>query len=353
MSYLKSENYSIDTSTTLAFQDIVESEVWANKFSIYSAKRDVIMAATVDEIFDWALENIVDVKFKIFFGRCAYLWNECLSMRFDGDFDAKETTRNRNEYDIIFSGERHIVKSFVRKFDEDFEDRFVPDHQNVEWVSMGAHGLEYTSMPIKNDRKFYSSMYPYINGGDIDGYIDNFLNSTANVLILKGDPGLGKSALINKMILDSEVKAYVVYDPQVMRTDALYSRFVTQTFRDGGGLMVMEDADVMLSSREVSQNETMSKILNLADGIIDTSSAKFVFSANIKNVHDIDEALTRPGRCFDIVDFRTLTREEAEAAAKDIGKELQGDKKEYTIAEIFNSRVNETARKSFHKIGFV
>ena len=49
---------------------------------------------------------------------------------------------------------------------------------------------------------------------------------------------------------------------------------------------------------------------------------KILFTTNLPNVHDIDAALLRPGRCFATLQHRSLSREEG---AKLIGRLCGGD----------------------------
>ena len=45
---------------------------------------------------------------------------------------------------------------------------------------------------------------------------------------------------------------------------------------------------------------------------------KIIFSTNLPNVGDLDDALIRPGRCFTRLHVRTLTAAEAQALAQEI-----------------------------------
>jgi SpoVK/Ycf46/Vps4 family AAA+-type ATPase len=213
----------------------------------------------------------------------------------------------------------------------------------------GQHGLDSITLPIKTNRKFYPEIYPNIENPR--EYISEFLNSSANVLILMGPAGLGKSAFINEIVLTAKVPTQIVFDPVVMQTDQLYTNFINRTLGENGGLMIMEDSDTVLQDRVLENNVTMARLLNLSDGIVDTSGAKFIFSANLNNKEDVDSALMRPGRCFDVAEFKNLTKPQALAAAEAIGIELYLDKDEYTVAEIFNSTSNRKQAKT--KVGFI
>jgi hypothetical protein len=49
----------------------------------------------------------------------------------------------------------------------------------------------------------------------------------------------------------------------------------------------------------------------VADGVVRAQSRKIIFTTNLPNIGDIDEALLRAGRCFATVRTRALERHEA------------------------------------------
>ncbi|MGO4780394.1 hypothetical protein AB4084_33455, partial [Lysobacter sp. 2RAB21] len=48
-------------------------------------------------------------------------------------------------------------------------------------------------------------------------------------------------------------------------------------------------------------------------GVVRGQGRKIIFSTNLPNVGDLDDALVRPGRCFARIDVRELLRSEATA----------------------------------------
>lgn len=219
-----------------------------------------------------------------------------------------------------------------------------PRNSNVSWVtSDGRGGMNQFRLPVKQSDKFYPEMYPFI---DVDQYFDDFIKSDSTILILNSEPGMGKSRLISEFIRRYRRSTMVVYDQDVMALDQLYLTFLND---DDSDLLVVEDADLLLAGRLEGNNKVMGKILNVADGVISLGKKKFIFTSNLHSSKDIDPALTRPGRCYDILQFRPLSRDEGQIAAAAIGVELES-KKEYTVAEIFNGASN--ANRKLHKIGF-
>jgi ATP-dependent 26S proteasome regulatory subunit len=52
-------------------------------------------------------------------------------------------------------------------------------------------------------------------------------------------------------------------------------------------------------------------ILAIADGVVRAQGRKIIFTTNLPNMRDIDEALLRPGRCYASVSTRQLDRADA------------------------------------------
>jgi ATP-dependent 26S proteasome regulatory subunit len=118
--------------------------------------------------------------------------------------------------------------------------------------------------------------------------------------------------------------------------------------------MVMEDADMFLKSRKEG-NTMMHKFLNVGDGLVTTRNKKMVFSTNLPSIKDIDPALVRPGRCYDIIHFGELNQAEAEKLAKRAGVTIEGERKKWSIADVFfNQNTNVKAPVVTEaKMGFV
>jgi ATP-dependent 26S proteasome regulatory subunit len=94
----------------------------------------------------------------------------------------------------------------------------------------------------------------------------------------------------------------------------------------------------------------MHRFLNVSDGLISAQDKKLVFSTNLPSVREIDAALMRPGRCFDVVEFRSLDRTEAKQIADELGLELP-DGKDFTLAELFN--VQPSGEVQTRRVGFM
>ena len=256
--------------------------------------------------------------------------------------DITYSSRDDNRFDI-YGTEEYVVaaKSHITEF---FKDK--TEDIYLKWIMSMNNSL--TEIPLVMDKvsDIKQEAYPYIP--DIFNYFENFKKSKSNVIIFLGPPGTGKTTLTKWLISNYQYNTSVVYDEDVMYKDQLYIDFITDSRRN---LMVLEDSDKILTERIKDNNKTMSKILNVSDGLVSIKNKKFLFTANIRHKDDIDEALMRPGRCYDVIEFRNLNQEEAGKLATVIDSNIQLDKESYSIAEIYNERKSITKIKQ--KVGFL
>jgi SpoVK/Ycf46/Vps4 family AAA+-type ATPase len=194
-----------------------------------------------------------------------------------------EANKSRSKIQLEINGDPEEVIKFIKTIDETLRRA----ENLVEWV-YSVRG-DSISVPL-NYRPAIKSAYPWLPK-PIDGYIDDYLNSSSSVIILIGKPGTGKTTFIKNLIHRSGGDAKVTYDEKVMSDDSLFAGFIESDAR----FMIMEDADSFLMARE-DGNTMMYRFLNVSDGLISAEGKKLVFSTNLPAVHDIDAALMRPGR---------------------------------------------------------
>jgi SpoVK/Ycf46/Vps4 family AAA+-type ATPase len=325
------------------FEDLVTSEIMRRRVdeNLSTVQRETTVLCNRAQWQKWA-----EVQFKNFL---------FVQTNSSSGFIVEEETNNfikfsvnSNSTEVRSFGDAEFAEDMIELVEENFD--VVTSY--IEWI-YGSDGNS-VNVPLNRARLPVEEMYPFLNGESLASYYDRYMASSANILLLIGPPGTGKTTFIRGLLAHRECSAIVTYDAQILEKDGFFARFI----EDDAEVMVLEDSDAFLKSRS-DGNTMMHRFLNVGDGLVTTKGKKMIFSTNLPSIRDIDSALIRPGRCFDIVTFDPLNLQQANDLAKKLGVTLPvrprgKETQAYSIAEVFNQQSEQTHNaKTNRKVGFI
>ena len=249
------------------------------------------------------------------------------------------------------------------------EDNNIDVYINSYFMSNGI--LDDTRKRMKtDDMKFLSQKYyPYI---DTEMMFNQFFTGSENIFLIVGEPGLGKSklgtlaiqhAFTNPDKLPYDKKAdnpgleeqyiNIVY---VKSIDVLVNdKFWGQLQTEQVDIVIIDDLDYMLTRRnaevqtieDTNKNTFINQFLSFTDGV-EKNHTKFIITTN-QPFDEIDSALLRKGRLFDIIELRRLHYDEGLEIWKENSLNEDEFKKIFTSDEILPANLGSEISKRLNK----
>ena len=196
-------------------------------------------------------------------------------------------------------------------------------------------------------------------GEDSLAWVSDFAKQTqvksGGMTILDGPPGTGKSTLVAQLMqrLNQTHLFYVlsVAQHECLSHSSMVAFWQRQNTRRPNQVkvIIIEDAEKILLQRRSDNNEAVSALLNIADGLIGQMLRVHVLCTLNQGMEYLDPAILRPGRLRSYRHVGLLSREEAEKLAAKYNSPFVADEKrdQYALAEVFHGQAyNQQARKT-------
>ena len=237
------------------------------------------------------------------------------------------------------------MDSFIKLYSNCFVQKAKEDHAAEFGIATVSDGVLYTSWynlaksfhcDIKRN---YPNDLPY---DKICSIIEN--ESKADLLLFYGEPGTGKSSLIKHLINIYHDKQFIFLDAAILQ-GVQPATFITYLTENENSVLILEDCEKILESREMSGGGVMSTLLNVTDGVIsDILGIKLICTFNT-SLQKIDKALLRKGRLSLKYEFKKLPLEKCKQINPNADKDM-------VLADLYNDEENDYSKNAARKIGF-
>lgn len=245
------------------------------------------------------------------------------------------------------SGSGKINKEVEEKVIKTFKTNTIKEYERntIGMMSVEGSGEMYVK-DFTLDKKFKIHDLDLHYGDGFKSFHDNLYKKLKSdkkgLVLLHGEPGTGKTFYIRYLLQHlAKTKKKVLYFPPSMVeavTDPTFFNFITNWTMDNGknSVLLIEDAEPLLTSREQTRNMGITNLLNLTDGILnDILSIQIIATFNT-SLQELDKALLRPERLIARKEFKKLTIENGKKLAEILKLDSSTITKEMTLAEIYS-----------------
>jgi hypothetical protein len=246
---------------------------------------------------------------------------------------------SREEFDALTT----LVKKNIKEYN--------PKHNNIHLVISTSRGYNTTSfeLPKMNiDIKLnYGSGFEKVHDKIIK---DLNKKNGKGLVLLHGTPGTGKTHYLK--YLASKIKSKnVLFIPPYLADFIVSPELTPFLIENSDSVLFIEDAERVISDRNVNSSTGVSNILNLTDGILsDILNIQIVATFNMDK-QKIDPALLRKGRLIAEHKFEALSIEESQIMLDKLNIKHMASRP-MTLSEIYNFNEVEFKSESPRQIGF-
>lgn len=239
--------------------------------------------------------------------------------------------RSSSSVEILYSVDDENIRTLVNAVLQ-FRKRIAGPHINVLINEMGGLGLRALKL-----RKPECSVEQNYNDdlGDLHDTLVQKLRrkGKSGLTLLHGIPGTGKSTYLRHLI--TLIKRKVIFFPPGLARSMDNPEIIELITHHPGSIVVIEDAEDLLVSRNAENNSSISMLLNLSDGLLgDSLGVQFIctFNTDLKN---IDDALLRKGRLTALYEFRPLSEIKSGNLLRHLGITNYTPDTPMTLADIY------------------
>ncbi len=193
------------------------------------------------------------------------------------------------------------------------------EHQRIQVLRLAFNDLEFSPLPIKIPTLDLATHY----NDDLLPAHETILRrlqqpEEKGIVILHGPPGTGKTSYIRHLCgLTDKPKLFI---PPNLAARIADPEFINLLHDNTNSILLIEDAEELLSKRDGPGGNAVSNLLNLSDGLLSDGFHIQIICTFNAELARIDKALLRKGRLIASYRFEPLAQEKAQALATALGQ---------------------------------
>lgn len=265
-------------------------------------------------------------------------------IRYRNDYESKAATLYYlpSADSVTLQATEGLLQTLVKEKEEDHKGAF----SFITTIHGHFHLKEFRHIGDKVDIEdhYNEDFYPFS-----ERIIEKLQKPKSHGLVLlHGRPGTGKTTYIR--YLAGQISKRMIYFPPYMASHISSPELINFLMDQEESILVLEDADNVISRRMGSENSAISNLLNLSDGLLGQClHIPVICTFNIQQT-ELDTALLRKGRLLGMYEFKPLQAHVANRLAQKLALDptFSGPA---TLAEIYN-REEEAYQPQKNEIGF-
>ena len=252
--------------------------------------------------------------------------------------------------EIFHNGEQEDFINECTEMMKQFKERQRQKPLEINLISRGRNGLELKSLEVKRTKLNLDLFYEddFKNVSDV---ICKRLTKDKDkgIVLLHGLPGTGKTTYLRYLI--GKIKKRVLFVSPSVAGDITSPDFIQLLVSNPNSVLIIEDAENVIMDRKLSNNASVSNLLNISDGLLaDFLNVQLLCTFN-NSLTLVDRALMRKGRLIAKYEFGKLGVSKSQKLSDHLGLK-QIIYKPMTIAEIANPGEQEAVQPRTEVLGF-